>query len=85
MWSLQRLLTASSTWPLHESHVLIFRIVFLKKMYHIFEIKHVIANHTQGTYSLATYYTILEGYWDDLSSYDSYIVYTWEGFNTYIH
>lgn len=53
-------------------------------MPYIFEIKHAIANHTQGTYSLATYYTILKSYWDELSSCDSNTTCTCGAFNTYI-
>ncbi|XP_043721267.1 uncharacterized protein LOC122668800 [Telopea speciosissima] len=38
----------------------------------IFEIRRAISSHRQGTSSLATYYTLLKGFWDELASYDSY-------------
>ncbi|KAL6291859.1 hypothetical protein ACE6H2_000001 [Prunus campanulata] len=37
----------------------------------IFEICRAIANHTQGNSSIASYYTVFKGYWDELSSYIS--------------
>ncbi|XP_043717816.1 uncharacterized protein LOC122665736 [Telopea speciosissima] len=38
----------------------------------IFEIRRAISTHCQGTSSLASYYTIIKGFWDELASYSSY-------------
>ncbi|KAJ4981280.1 hypothetical protein NE237_032117 [Protea cynaroides] len=42
---------------------------FQKNASRIFEIRQAISNCTQGTNAIATYYTTLKGFWDELSSY----------------
>ncbi|KAJ4971039.1 hypothetical protein NE237_004138 [Protea cynaroides] len=42
---------------------------FPKECFTHFEIHHAIFNCTQGTNAIATYYTTLKGFWDELSSY----------------
>lgn len=57
--------TASEVWNDVKDHF------SQKNAPRIFEIHRSITNHRQENSSIASYYTILKGYWDELSSYTS--------------